>query len=96
MKSKNSCILSSFPTLACAVLLTVGFALTFTQSADAADGTWTGGAGAIWNTTATNWSGVSGTPWDAANGPSNLAIFNTPGATASVSGTVFRNGSKIV
>jgi len=41
----------------------------------AGTGTWTGGALANWDTTATNWSGVSGTPWDSTNGPSNTAAF---------------------
>jgi len=55
-----------------------------------AQGTWTGAGGATWNTTATNWSGVTGTPWDATNGLTGIATFdgaNTP----SVSGTVYVN-----
>ncbi len=60
--------------------------------ASAATGTWTGGAGASWTTSATNFSGVTGIPWNSANGPSNLALFDTVGATPVVSGTVFSNG----
>lgn len=58
----------------------------------AATGTWTGGAAASWTTNASNFSGVSGTPWDAVNGPSNLAHFSAAGATPVISGTVFANG----
>ncbi len=90
MKPRNPGISLPFFTRIC--LMAAGCVLTLTQSAIAADGTWTGGAGDPWDTNATNWSGVAGTPWDAANGPTNLAIFNTAGATASVSGTVFTNG----
>ncbi|MCE9632153.1 MAG: autotransporter-associated beta strand repeat-containing protein [Planctomycetia bacterium] len=60
------------------------------QSATAATGTWTGANNATWNSSATNWSGVSGTPWDSTNGPANDAVFNTGGTpNAYVSGTVY-------
>jgi autotransporter-associated beta strand protein len=64
-------------------------------SAHAADGTWTGGAGATWDTSATNWSGVAGTPWDSTNGATNRAVFATAGAEPAVSGTVYSNGLSI-
>ncbi len=67
-------------------------ALSLSSVAYAADGTWSGGAGAVWNTTDANWSGVSGTPWDSTNGTGNRAVFSTAGATTTVSGTVFSNG----
>ncbi|MBK8094870.1 MAG: autotransporter-associated beta strand repeat-containing protein [Verrucomicrobiaceae bacterium] len=54
----------------------------------AATGTWTG-PGTTWDTSATNWSGVSGTPWDSTNGATNNAIT---GSDLTVSGTVFTNG----
>ena len=66
---------------------------TGTGTALAATGTWTGEAGATWDTSDVNWSGVTGTPWDEANGVGNIALFNTAGATPSVSGTV--NANKI-
>jgi len=43
-----------------------------------------------WDTSATNWTGASGTPWDATNGPNNDARFNTSG-TVTVLGTVYTN-----
>ena len=64
--------------------------ITLTPALHAADGTWTGGNG-TWNDTATNWSGVTGTPWDSTNGPNNAAIFGSTGAGAPVSGTVYTN-----
>lgn len=68
-------------------------ALCIPGTLPAATGTWTGGAGATWNTASNNWSGVSGaTPWDSSNGANNIADFNTAGATPSVSGTIYVNG----
>ncbi len=58
----------------------------------AATGTWNGGVGATWDTSTTNWLNLSGIPWDVTNGGTNTAVFNTAGASASVSGTVFVNG----
>jgi hypothetical protein len=59
--------------------------------ARAATGTWTGVAGATWDTSANNWSGVTDPAWDEANGTNNTATFNTAGATPSVSGSVYVN-----
>ena len=70
------------PSLGISILLSGLFA---PQLAQAADGTWTGTSGATWNTSATNWSGVSENPWDSTNGSGNTAIFNS-GANATVSG----------
>ncbi len=69
-------------------------ALTFgtTQSTLAATGTWTGSPAAIWDTSATNWTGVTDPAWDGSNGPLNVALFNSASATPAVSGTVFANG----
>lgn len=60
-------------------------------TARAATGTWDG-TDSAWDTTATHWTGVSGTPWDATNGGTNVAKFNTGGARAVVSETVYANG----
>ncbi len=51
-------------------------------------GTWIGAGGATWNSTATNWSGVFGTPWDAVNGALNTAMFTSLSGSASVNWTV--------
>ena len=70
-----------------AALVTAGAA----SFAHAATGTWTGAAGATWDTTTANWSNLTGTPWDITNGGTNAAVFNTAGATPTVSGTVYAN-----
>jgi len=62
------------------------------RSVAAAVYTWTGGAGATWNTSSANWSsGGGGTLWDSVNGPLNVADFNIAGATPNVSGTIYTN-----
>ena len=63
--------------------------------ATATDGTWTGGTAGTWDTTATNWSGVSGTPWDIINGPANKALFGTPANSAVLSGAVYAGSMQI-
>jgi autotransporter-associated beta strand protein len=77
--------LSAARSLAMAALL----ALAATASAQT-NGTWTGADGATWDTSATNWSGVTGTPW-ASPGTTANATFNATSGSASVSGTVFAN-----
>lgn len=67
-------------------------AFSLLPAAFALDGTWSGAPAAVWDTTATNWSGVSGTPWDGTSGATNRAVFGTAGATPAISGTVFSNG----
>ena len=57
-----------------------------------AGGNWSGPADGIWDTSHTNWTGFSGTPWDVANGPTNVAIFGTTSLAATVSGSVYTNG----
>ena len=69
--------------------MTALLALAATASAQT-NGTWTGANGATWDTSATNWSGVSGTPW-ASPGTTANATFNATSGSASVSGTVFAN-----
>ncbi len=65
----------------CAILLAVvGVSGLWAGGATAATYTWTGGAGATWDTTATHWSGGVD-PWDSTNGPSNTAQFTTAGST---------------
>jgi fibronectin-binding autotransporter adhesin len=71
----------------------IGIALAFYGAGVASaqiNGTWTGADGATWDTTATNWSGVTGTPW-ASPGTTANATFNATSGSASVSGTVFAN-----
>lgn len=59
-------------------------------SASAATGTWTGGGVGTWDTTDTNWTGVTaGTPWDITNGPTNTASFATAGDSASLTVDVY-------
>lgn len=66
-------------------------ALAATASAQI-NGTWIGADGATWNTTDTNWTGVTvpSTPW-ASPGTTANATFNATSGSASVSGTVFAN-----
>jgi autotransporter-associated beta strand protein len=84
--TKKTIHTSRFATL----LLSLGISIILSglfapQLAQAADGTWNGTNGAIWNTSSTNWTGVTGTPWDLSNGLTNTAIFSS-GANATVSG----------
>jgi autotransporter-associated beta strand protein len=80
-------------TKAARVLLLGVFLLSsiFKKNALGADGTWSATSG-TWDTSATNWTGVSGTPWDSTNGTSNTANFTATSGSATVSGTVFVNG----
>jgi hypothetical protein len=75
----------AFTSLVAAMLLV----LAATASAQT-NGTWTGADGATWDTSATNWSVVVGTPW-ASPGTTANATFNTTSGSASVSGAVFAN-----
>ncbi len=65
-----------------------------TGVAQAEVGTWTATLGTTWDSTDTNWSGLTVLPpWDATNGAVNSAVFDgTTVADATVSGTVFTNG----
>ena len=89
----------STPSRVSAVRLTTHLALLMLATspvAFAANGTWSVGgnpsASGTWNTTATNWNGVSGTPWDLANGGTNAAIFSPISQpTVTISGTVYAN-----
>ncbi len=84
------------PCLRVAVTCLAVSAIELSSSAFAADGDWTGGPGATWDTTDTNWSGVpAGTPWDITNGPTNRAVFSTAGATPVISDSVYTNGMSI-
>lgn len=69
----------------CALPIAAFFAVT----ASAATGTWTGTNVGTWDDTDANWSGVSGTPWDITNGPSNTALFATAGDSASLTANVY-------
>ncbi|MEI6647985.1 MAG: hypothetical protein WCP12_18250 [bacterium] len=64
--------------------------LALAGSASAATGTWSGGLSGVWDTSAVNWTGVTGTPW--AYGQNNGVWFNTSGAVVTVSGTVYTAG----
>ena len=67
--------------------------LSVAAPAKAAVLTWTGSAGATWNTSSTFWNNAGvNTPWDSTNGTGSIADFNTPSATPSVNGTIFVNG----
>ena len=68
----------------------LGLLSLFTSPSFAAQGTWSGGTNGTWDTSATNWSGVSETPWDSSNGFTNTSLFNAT-AAATVSGTVYAN-----
>lgn len=79
------------------IALVVAFAaVAGATKARSADYTWTGGSGAAWNTTSTNWSGGGSDYWTSATGTANRAFFNTAGASATVSGTVFANGLSLL
>ncbi|MCX5653227.1 MAG: hypothetical protein NTY65_01030, partial [Planctomycetota bacterium] len=66
--------------------------LAWTGTAQAVEYTWIGDVGATWDTSATNWSGATGTPWDLTNGPTNTASFGTVADQANLSGTVYAGG----
>jgi len=74
------------------LLCTLALLLAGSGLLHAANGTWSGPTNGTWNTTDTNWTGVSGTPWDITNGATNDAIFNTASLNNVVSGTVYTNG----
>lgn len=83
---------SNYLSVITAACLVVASPLAFGQN-----GTWSvggnGSASGTWDTSATNWTGVSGTPWDSTNGVTNNAIFNPTSAqpTITVSGSVTAN-----
>ena len=61
--------------------------------ASAAVLTWSGSAGATWNTSSTYWPAATvATPWDSSNGPSDVADFVNGGDTPVVSGGIYANG----
>ena len=67
--------------------------LFFTGSAGAQTFTWGGGSNGTWDFSDDSWGGTgSNTLWNSVNSPSNIAAFNTGGATANVSGAVYTNG----
>ena len=71
----------------CGLVLACGLA----ARAHAADFTYSGGTSGTWDTTATGWTGASGTPWDSTNGPGNTATFSA-GTPVNVSVNVYTNG----
>jgi hypothetical protein len=68
--------------------------LALAGSVQAAPYTWSGAASssAAWTIDATNWTNATGTPWDAANGPTNISVFNSASGTAAVGGQVTTGG----
>lgn len=77
----------------------LGFSLALALlggTASATTYTWTGGDNttpATWDTTNTNWNTTTTPLWDATNGPSNVADFNTAGGNAaSVGAAITANG----
>lgn len=79
---------SLFPRL---VLVCVSLTWVLALRLQAADYTYSGGNGGTWDTTATGWTGASGTPWDSTNGPGNTATF-AGGTPVNVSSDVYTNG----
>jgi fibronectin-binding autotransporter adhesin len=79
-------------------LLAIAGISLFAPSLFAATAIWNGtvgGGDGFWDPTAnTEWSGVTGNAWDATNGPTNVAQFNTgaAGSNPVTSGTVVANG----
>ena len=67
--------------------------ITMAQSIVAETGTWNGAFDGTWDTTPTNWDGLTDfTPWDATLGQGNTAIFNTASLAAVVTEPVYTNG----
>lgn len=78
MKLKKNNLRSAFPAF-------IRLALVLSSSAWAATGTWSGSSsGGTWDSSSSNWTGVSGTAWDATNGPTNTATFSTASLALSV------------
>jgi T5SS/PEP-CTERM-associated repeat protein/autotransporter-associated beta strand protein len=77
------------------ITVVFGFALV----SMATDYTWTGSlTGGTWDTTANNWSaGCPGWSYESNSIPAltNIAVFNTSGLQATVSGTVYPNGLRV-
>jgi fibronectin-binding autotransporter adhesin len=81
-------------------LLTISvIVLGITSAVMATDYTWTGSlTGGTWDTTANNWSaGCPGWSYESNSIPAltNIAVFNTSGLQATVSGTVYPNGLRV-
>ena len=83
--------LSRRPCAAAALVLIIAVAAS---SAFGQTLTWSGSAGATWNTSPTNWSSWTGTggPWDSTNGAASIADFVNGGDSPVVNGTVYANG----
>jgi autotransporter-associated beta strand protein len=66
-------------------------------AASAAPLTWSlsGTTGGTWSTGSTNWTGASGTPWNATSGTGNVAVFVTQRGTSTLSEPVTVNGITI-
>jgi autotransporter-associated beta strand protein len=73
-------------------LLLSAASLLLSPAIHAVEYTWSGSTGGTWNSSNTNWSGAVADPWNAANGPDNIARFNSSGHSVNVSGDVFTNG----
>ncbi len=86
MKSKINTMRNAFPAF-------ISLAFVFSSPVRAQNGTWSGDVtGGTWDSSATNWTGVTGNSWDATTGLGNTATFNTSGLELSVSGTVTTAG----
>ena len=54
---------------------------------------WSGSSAGTWDTSDASWGGTGANAlWNAANGPANVANFNTAALNATVNGTVYTNG----
>jgi autotransporter-associated beta strand protein len=88
--------MTSYRNRTAARFIVLGLVLALVLLAHAAQAatmlTWSGSNG-TWNTSSTNWpTATVPTPWDTGNGTGNIAYFNTPSITPTVSGTVSVNG----
>lgn len=86
MKSKINTMRNAFPAF-------VSLAFVCSSPVWAQNGTWSGDAtGGTWDSSSTNWTGVTGNAWDSTVGPGNTATFNTASLELTVSGTVTAGG----
>ncbi|MFM2171674.1 MAG: hypothetical protein RI957_1903, partial [Verrucomicrobiota bacterium] len=86
MKLKKNTMRNAFPAF-------IRLAFVFSSPVWAQNGTWSGdAAGGTWDSSSTNWTGVTGNSWDATAGLGNTATFNTASLAVTVSGTVSAGG----
>jgi fibronectin-binding autotransporter adhesin len=75
------------------VTILLGTICAFAGPASAAVLTWSGTAGATWDTSSAGWPAATvATPWDSSNGTTTVADFTAGGDTPIVSGGIYANG----